>query len=130
MPEAQERIVRIEEKLAVHDASIEQLKHSIEEQHRTSIEILDKLNRLVYRDEEAKSTYEHHKLQCQVIFDSRYLLKTELKPLIIEMIETLSKKKLDNTKSISYLISSFLNITWKVVIIAGGIIGIVSLLGG
>ena len=130
MPEAQERIVRIEEKLAVHDASIEQLKHSIEEQHRTSIEILDKLNRLVYRDELATSTYDHHKLLCQVIFDDRYVLEDTLASDVIGIIEKNTKKKLDNTKSINYIISSFLNITWKVVIIVGGLIGIINLLGG
>ena len=130
MPQTEERIGKIEEKLVSHGISIDQLQHSIEEQHRTNIEILDKLNRLVYREELATSTYDHHKLLCQVAFDKRYVLEDTLASDVIGIIEKNTKKKLDNTKSISYIISSFLNITWKVVIIAGGIIGVVSLLGG
>jgi uncharacterized coiled-coil protein SlyX len=130
MEHVENRIDKIEQKLSSHDTSIDQLEKGLEDQRRVNAEILDKLNRLVYRDEVSTAVYDHQKLQCQTFFDTRYVLKSMLKFDVIEMIAENYQKKIDKTNSISYIINNIIDITWKVAIIFGGFYGFVSLLGG
>jgi uncharacterized coiled-coil protein SlyX len=130
MEHVENRIDKIEQKLSSHDTSIDQLEKGLEDQRRVNAEILDKLNRLVYRDEVSTAVYDHQKLQCQTLFDTRYVLKSMLKFDVIEMIAENYQKKIDKTNSISYIINNIIDITWKVAIIFGGFYGFVSLLGG
>ena len=129
MPLVEERIEKIEQKLSSHEMLIEQLEKSIEEQKRTSAEILDKLNRLVYRDEGASSTFDHHKLLCKSEFDNRYICKSAFGSMVEKVIELNGEKKIDNAKSASYIIKNSIDILWKVIIICGGVYGLISLLG-
>lgn len=129
MPELNTRIDLIEQKLSTHSNSIEKLEDAIEKHEKQYNEIIEKLNMLVYRDQQSKDTFEHHKLLCQAGFDNRYVLKSSLKADVIEMITENYKKKLDNTKSINYIISNIMDIAWKVIVICGGIYGILNLLG-
>ena len=108
-----EKITSLEKVTLVHGTEIEELKKNYEESKLILTEIMKKLDKLLLLEEQSDEKFKYRKLTCQKIFDDRYIMKAEFRPIVVEILQSIRKDDLQITKNKTNIVDSVFNIAWK-----------------
>jgi len=113
MPTNTDRITSLEKTTSINKIEIKDLRKDSEESKLILNEISKKLDRLLLLEEQSDEKFKYRKLTCQKIFDDRYIMKAEFRPIVVEILQSIRKDDLQITKNKTNIIDSIFNIAWK-----------------
>jgi len=115
----EQRVGRIENILQNHEQTIKALSKLSNEQSAANNDILNKLNKLLFIEEQARETFDHHRLVCRGEFDNIYQFKKTLRPDVLDIVNTRQVDLLNSSKTKSSLLINSIDLFWKICVISG-----------
>jgi len=121
-------VVKLDAKVHQNEETLKVLIKSYADLQTNYASIDKRLAELLFLNTQSKERFDHHQLQCQELWDERYVMKGQLSNDVLQILKTVRHEDLNHTNNVVTAIKNFFYLaTQVVVIIAAGVYALTKL---